>query len=145
MYPCLLKNADIIYNYLYARTWTKHDRLSEIFLTRIQYKKNMGEISMAHQHPYQRFYEKVKPALKSKAEELNLLGIGAVKEDDVWLYLTQKKWKRPKEEIHLHELVNDILSLNSSQFMTFMTIEAYKSPNIFEEISAEEMRELLKD
>ncbi|MDQ0219336.1 post-transcriptional regulator [Peribacillus cavernae] len=100
---------------------------------------------MANQHLYQRFYPALKPALKSKAEELNLLGLGAVKEVEIWMYLTRKKWKRPQEKIHLYELVNDILTINSSQFMTFVTIEAYKAPNIWNDLSSEDLKELLKD
>lgn len=99
---------------------------------------------MTKQHPYQSYYQKVKPALKSKAEELAVLGLGAVKEEDIWHYLTRKKWKRPQDEIHLYELVNDILTISGSQFMTFVTIEAYKAPDIFGSLSTEEMNELLK-
>lgn len=99
---------------------------------------------MMKQHPYQSYYQKVKPALKSKAEELTLLGLGAMKEEDIWNYLTQKKWKHPQEEIHLYQLVNDILTTSGSQFMTFVTIEAYKAPDIFGSLSTEEMNELLK-
>lgn len=100
---------------------------------------------MINQHPYQRFYEILQPALKNKTEELNMLGLGAAKQEEVWSYLIQKKWKRPQEEIHVYELVNDILTISSSQFMSFMTVEAYKAPNLFAELSSEEMKELLKD
>ncbi|WP_158555864.1 post-transcriptional regulator [Peribacillus glennii] len=94
-------------------------------------------------HPYQNYYLKVKPALICKAEELSMLGLGAVTEDDIWIYLVQKKWKRPSPEIHLYQLVSDILSISGSQFMTFMTIEAYRGPDLLGKLSQEEMKELL--
>ncbi|PLT34581.1 post-transcriptional regulator [Bacillus sp. V5-8f] len=95
------------------------------------------------EHPYENYHLKVQPALLSKAEELSLLGLGAVTEDDIWNYLVQKKWKRIKPEMHLHQLVSDILSISGSQFMTFVTVEAFKGPNLLGKISEEEMKELL--
>ncbi|WP_409301894.1 post-transcriptional regulator [Peribacillus sp. SCS-155] len=98
---------------------------------------------MNAEHPYQKYYETMKPALANKAEELRLLGMDAVNEEDIWSYLTLKKWKRPGEDIHIHQLVSDIMSVSSSQFMTYATVEAYKGPNVFGELSEEELRALL--
>jgi hypothetical protein len=103
------------------------------------------EIPMTIEHPYQPYYQKLKPALKNKAEELKILGLGDIKEDEIWLYLTRKKWKRPQDEIHLYELVNDVLTFSSSHFMTFVTIEAYKEPSLLGPLSSKEMKELFKD
>ncbi len=99
---------------------------------------------MNYIHPYQQFYTKVRPVIESKLEEFRMVGLAAVTEEDVWSYLTNKKWKRPQEGIHIHELVSDILSLTSNQFMTYQMVEAYKSPNIFAPISENELKELLK-
>ena len=99
---------------------------------------------MKQNHPYQRYYFKVKPALKIKLEEFIILGLNEVVMDDIWKYLTSKKWKKPQENIHLYEIVADILSLSSSQFMAYQMVEAYKEPSIFEPLSEEELKELLK-
>ncbi|MFJ8245634.1 post-transcriptional regulator [Peribacillus asahii] len=100
---------------------------------------------MTQNHPYQRYYLKVKPALKSKREEFRMLGLHAVTEADIWSYLTDKTWKRPQETIRIHEIVADILALSSSQFMTFQMIAAYKAPSLFEPLSSEELKDLLRD
>lgn len=98
---------------------------------------------MKKNHPYERFHIKVKPALKCKVEEFIVLGLKEVTEDDIWQYLTMKKWKKPNQEIHLYEIVADIISLSSNQFMTFRMVEAYKAPNLFDPLSKEELNELL--
>ncbi len=99
---------------------------------------------MKKNHPYQRYYFKVKPALKIKLEEFTMLGLNEVVVEDIWNYLTDKKWKNPQENIHLYEIVADILSLSSNQFMAFQMVEAYKGPGMFEPLSEEELKELLK-
>ncbi|WP_409297499.1 post-transcriptional regulator [Peribacillus sp. SCS-26] len=98
---------------------------------------------MNAEHPYQHYREKVRPALDSKLDEFALLGYGEVKEDELWLYLTRKKWKKPKEDIRLFEVVEDILSLTVSEFMNFTTIEAFKQPSIFSAEGKKELKDLL--
>ncbi|MFJ5621725.1 post-transcriptional regulator [Peribacillus loiseleuriae] len=100
---------------------------------------------MEKQHPYQRYFIKVKPVLRNKVEELRLLGLGDVNENEVWECLVTKKWKKPDVDIHIHEIVQDILTLSNSQYMTYKTIEAYKGPNLFKELSSEDLNQLLKD
>ncbi|MBM7691890.1 hypothetical protein JOC77_001300 [Peribacillus deserti] len=98
---------------------------------------------MKNEHPYQHFKEKVQPALQCKLDEFSLLGYGDVKEDELWLFLTNKKWKRPKEEVFLFEVVEDILSLTVSEYMNFTTIEAFKQPTLLSEEGKKELKELL--
>lgn len=104
----------------------------------------IGGEGMTKKHPYQRYYLKVKPALKIKLEEFIMLGLNEVKMEDIWDCLILKKWKKPQENIHLYEIVADILSLSSNQFMTYQVVEAYKAPSLFETLSEEELKELLK-
>ncbi|WP_442595173.1 post-transcriptional regulator [Neobacillus sp. D3-1R] len=78
-------------------------------------------------HLYDHFRNQVQPALQSKLEELYLLGYGKVSETQLWGFLTKKKWKKPKEEIRLYEVVQEILSLEPGEFMNYQTVEALKS------------------
>lgn len=78
-------------------------------------------------HIYDQFQNQVQPALQSKIEELSLLGYGTVSESQLWGFLIKKKWKKPKEEIHLYEIVQEILSLDLGEFMNYQTVEALKS------------------
>lgn len=95
-------------------------------------------------NPYQRFFLKVKPALIIKLEELTMLGLKEIAVEDIWNYLIDKKWKNPRENIHLYEIVADILALSSGQFMAYQVVEAYKAPSLFEPLSEDELKELLK-
>jgi hypothetical protein len=94
-------------------------------------------------HPYDHFEVVVQPALQSKLEELNFLGYGTYHESQLWNFLTKKKWKKPKETINLYEVVQDILSVKSGDFMSFQTVEALKSTD-FSFNNEEEWKELLK-
>jgi Post-transcriptional regulator len=100
---------------------------------------------LENQHPYQRYYLRIKPALKSKREEFILLGLQEVTEKDIWESLIKKKWKKPQEEIHLYEIVQNILRLTTSDYMTYKTVEAYRAPNVFTKLTNVELKELLKD
>ncbi|MBS4199784.1 post-transcriptional regulator [Bacillus sp. FJAT-49732] len=83
------------------------------------------------------------PVLTSKAEEFAVLGYGEVKMEDIWTFLTKKKWRKPKEGIRIYELVSDVLSMKVGEFMNFATVEAFKSPDWFSELDSEELQELL--
>jgi len=94
---------------------------------------------MEMNHPYQHYYAEVRPFLKSKDEEFRMYGMKEVSVEDIWLCLLKKKWKKPKESTHLYEVVADIISLTSSQYMTYKTVQAYRS------ISLDELEEVLKN
>jgi hypothetical protein len=95
-------------------------------------------------HQYDEYYDILQPALNSKAEEFLLIGYGKVEINDLWNYLTKKKWKKHTESKRLHELVSDVLSLKVGDFMNFATVEAFRSPNWFIDLKQEELQELLR-
>ncbi|ESU30711.1 hypothetical protein G3A_20605 [Bacillus sp. 17376] len=94
-------------------------------------------------HQYGRFYRQVKPALESKVEEFGIFGYEQVKEKELWDYLTKKKWKKPKEEVQMYEIVADILSAKIGEVMNFTTVEAFKIGD-FALDNEEERKELFK-
>ncbi|MGJ7920586.1 post-transcriptional regulator [Neobacillus sp. LXY-4] len=98
---------------------------------------------MVLNHEYDRFRELVNPVLKSKAEEFKILGYQEVTEQELWGYLTNKKWKKTKEEIRLYEIVQDILSVQIGQYMSYATVEAFKLPDFSFE-NEEDRQQLLK-
>ncbi|PKG24430.1 post-transcriptional regulator [Niallia nealsonii] len=99
---------------------------------------------MSSEHIYDEFRFEIQPALRSKLEEFQLLGYATISEDDLWKYLTQKKWKRSSGDRRIFELVQDVLHVKISEYMNFATIEAFKLDNFFTELTEEEKRELLK-
>jgi hypothetical protein len=98
---------------------------------------------MEKNHQYGRYYKQVKPALESKIEEFKIFGYDQVNGPELWAYLTKKKWKKPKEDIQLYEIVADILSAKIGDVMNFTTVEAFKLGD-FAFDNEEEMKELLK-
>ncbi|WP_312473994.1 post-transcriptional regulator [Neobacillus sp.] len=89
------------------------------------------------------FRTQVQPALASKLEEFRLLGIDSVTEQGLWEFLIKKKWKKVKDELKLYEIIQEILSVKVSDYISFATIETYKTAE-FSFDDENEMKELLK-
>lgn len=96
---------------------------------------------MKVEHIYDQFRGKVQPALESKASEFRVLGYETITPDEIWTYLIEKKWRRLKENIHLYEVVADILALKVGDYMNYATVEAFREADIFS-ISEEERKAL---
>ncbi|MBM4762406.1 post-transcriptional regulator [Bacillus sp. B15-48] len=81
--------------------------------------------------------------MRSKLEEFKILGYGEAKEQELWTFLLNKKWKKPKDDVRLYEIVADILSVQPGEYMNFMTVEAFKLGSFVLD-DEDERRELLK-
>lgn len=55
-------------------------------------------------------YNRIKPALYSKVEEIKRNNISYIKEEDIWNYLSMNKWKN-SESLTLNDMVSDIMDL----------------------------------
>ncbi|WP_084031765.1 post-transcriptional regulator [Anaerobacillus arseniciselenatis] len=75
--------------------------------------------------------EDVMPALTSKVEEFHLLGYDRATEEELWECVIANL-KKGKEFVRIHHLVKAILTLKATDYMTWLTIGAYKGPNWFE-------------
>ncbi|MBD1381233.1 post-transcriptional regulator [Metabacillus arenae] len=93
-------------------------------------------------HPADQYRHHLKPFIISKLEEFKLLGYGEVKVDEFWTYLISKKWKKQKEELQMHEIVSDILSVKANDFMNYATVESFKTSSW---MGSEENQRLLKE
>lgn len=91
------------------------------------------------------FYRnQVGPAIKSKLEEFRLLGYDSITEKGLWEFLLKKKWKKAvKEEMKLHQVIQDIFSVKVSDYISYATVEAYKADEFSLE-NEEDLKELLK-
>lgn len=98
---------------------------------------------MGNVHAYDYFRTEVKPALVSKLEEFHLLGYDSITEDGLWDFFTKKKWKKTKADIHLYEIIDDILAAKVSDYISFTTIESLKTAE-FSFRDENELKELLK-
>ena len=59
-------------------------------------------------------YQRVKPALSAKKNEMYRLGYTYIKEEDIWNYLKQNKWCKHKN-LMLIDIVQDILHVNNNK------------------------------
>lgn len=59
-------------------------------------------------------YKRIRPALTSKVREFRRNGIVFIKEEDVWNYLIEFKWKTGKG-LELYNIVDDILNIDNSE------------------------------
>jgi hypothetical protein len=100
-------------------------------------------VRMDNIHVNEDFRTQVQPALKSKLEEFRLLGVDSVSEQGLWGFLVKKKWKKVKHEMKLYEMIQDILSVRVSDYLNYVTIEAYKTSEFSFDNEAE-LKELLK-
>jgi len=57
-------------------------------------------------------YNRVKPALETKCSEMKRVGYSYIKEEDIWNYLKEIKWKK-SNDLSLHEMINDILNTDN--------------------------------
>lgn len=98
---------------------------------------------MDNSHRFEHFHTQVQPALESKLAEFQLLGIDSVTEKELWDFLIKKKWKKIKDEMKLYEIIQEIMSVKASDYISFATIEEYKSTE-FSFKDEDELKELLK-
>ncbi|WP_416827441.1 post-transcriptional regulator [Ectobacillus polymachus] len=80
------------------------------------------------EHPADAYREQLKVVIASKVEEFKVLGYDRVTTQEIWDCLKVKKWKKIDGEMKLFQLVNDVLTLSTGDYMTYLTMEAYKTP-----------------
>jgi len=64
-------------------------------------------------------YKRVRPALTSKVREFRRNKKDFVKEEDVWNYLIESKWRNGKG-LELYNLVDDILNTNNKEIEDYV-------------------------
>lgn len=57
-------------------------------------------------------YSRLKPALVTKTEEMHRVGFEYIKEEDVWNYLKEIKW-RESSDLLLYQMVSDVLNADN--------------------------------
>lgn len=93
---------------------------------------------------YHEIFTHVLPALESKRNEFVVYQYDTVTEQDIWKYCVTKKWrKKDVPSLPLYQIINDILTISPSEFMTFEHIENQRTANWFSEVSQDELQMLL--
>lgn len=64
-------------------------------------------------------YQRIKPALYSKVQEIKRLKIDYIKEEDIWNYLTEHDWKE-RNNLTIADMTNDILNLDNDIIKSYV-------------------------
>ena len=64
-------------------------------------------------------YKRVLPALRSKVKELIREKTTYVKEEDIWNFLVESKWKN-SIGLELSDIVDDILNVNNDKLKSYV-------------------------
>lgn len=57
-------------------------------------------------------YDRIKPALTTKVEEMRRNGYLYIKEEDIWNYLKEVKWVK-STNLELYQMVHDVLNTDN--------------------------------
>ena len=57
-------------------------------------------------------YVHIKPALSTKVSEMQRVGYTYIKEEDIWNYLKEIKWKKASD-LSIYEMIDDILNTDN--------------------------------
>lgn len=104
----------------------------KFFKGRHKGKKWWDEMDSQHVSEWK---EMIYPALKSKQEELQMLGYEQATPEDVWKCLSVKVWKGEPEK-RLYETVQDIFHLPSSVYLSYLTMASYENDDLAASIKA---------
>lgn len=75
--------------------------------------------------------KKVQPVLISKMEEFHLLGYTQATTDDVWeCFMAKLPRLDVPESISISWLVNELFMLKTNDYMNWLTLQAYKGPDL---------------
>ncbi|RSK27990.1 hypothetical protein EJF36_14480 [Bacillus sp. HMF5848] len=95
------------------------------------------------EHVLDKYQTIMMPFLISKMEEIQMLGYEQATIDDIWTCLKKRKWRKKADQKSVHEIVNDIMTLKVSEFMTYISIESQVTGSIFDEEGLDDLKKLL--
>ncbi len=64
-------------------------------------------------------YERITPALRTKAREMRRTGFEYIKEEDIWNYLKEVKWKS-SNYLSLYQMVDDVLNCENYKIDSYL-------------------------
>ena len=74
-------------------------------------------------------YRRVKPALMTKKEQMRRNGYVYIKEEDIWNYLKETKWKK-SVDLELYQMVSDIMNADNELVNDYLTEKLYSRSRI---------------
>lgn len=81
---------------------------------------------------YEKWREKVGPALLSKLEELHLLGVKRLTMDELWDFVLETLAKKKyDEDLMLHQFVNHIMRISVNDYMNKIRMQMFQGADFF--------------
>ena len=77
----------------------------------------------------------VLPFLESKVEEFHLMGYNQATTEDIWNCLVEKVWKG-EPELRIYKVVRDIMHLQSSIYLSYLTTKSLQDDDLMTSIAA---------
>ncbi len=77
----------------------------------------------------QELFQRLRPALRAKKQELSRMGYFYIREIDVWNYLKQTKWQQA-HDLMLCDIVDDIFNVSTKALEEFVKEELLKAKPI---------------
>ena len=77
-------------------------------------------------------FERLKPALDAKVNELKRKDLDYIKKEDIWNYLKTTKWSKA-DNLELYQMVDDIFKLSDSEIDEYVKAKIRKKiikPNL---------------
>ncbi|MBM7554648.1 post-transcriptional regulator [Thalassobacillus pellis] len=90
---------------------------------------------METRKPVSFWKKQVSPVIQSKVEEFQHMGYSKAESEDVWQCMKKKVWKGDPAK-NLHEVVQDILHLNTSIYISYLTVQAHQEDDLMASIAA---------
>lgn len=66
-------------------------------------------------------YNRLKPAFRLKINELKSKRLTFITDKDLWTFLSKTIWSK-QEDLELCDMVNDILNVNESELINYISI-----------------------
>lgn len=89
--------------------WTKlnHDLIKRRMFMDIEFKS------------IEELYNRLLPALRTKKSEMHRCGYTYIREEDIWNYLKEIKWKS-SIDLSLYEMVSDVLNVDDTTIDNYL-------------------------
>lgn len=95
--------------------------------------------------PFESLFQKLQIVLEMKCEDLRAQGVKNAEPMNIWHYFVHHAWCdiETEEEMHIHQMVGDLLSLTKKQYCTYVEQTSRKTTSIIE-LDDEEIAALLE-
>lgn len=95
--------------------------------------------------PFESLFQQLQTVLNMKCEDLQAQGVEHADPSAIWHYFVHEQWcdVESEEEMHIHQMVSDLLALTKQQYCTYIE-QTSRKMTPFAELEEEEIAALLE-